>query len=1186
MGDRVPVANTSKKETKGNGWCFYQAVIEAAGASSTDAESLELAKDLVGVLRDPMNAELKIGGQPLKTLLSDISDGYLTRLYTARNAADLNDGPQEWADGVLMSIAYTIKKNRVINIYNRSGDSYSIRSSSKVLERADGKPLDVKSGGSPLNLIFTETTDGEGHKAGHFDWFASSISGPSAAPLVATSPAPSIMSGFASRLQGAAKAAIADAKLRLKTGSANEIIIAGERVRTNNDANYVRHPDVAPISFYLDNPNDAAIKVLREIFIGVPEFDEENPLPPCDGDKAGILMSALERRMGLLSDEIREKRTSTSIKTKALIRHYRKLEVMVDSLNTSVGCNKYGEVPPDTITIQQQNRIEDLTRQFAFLVLQGIDPIDISGDQDLVTKAGNAQSLISLLEVNMITENELTQYLNMRKTIPTFIMNILDKSGAGRAGFQNVIDGMALQRQTELALRVIQIVEESTIGDEFASVSSAIRAMPSPGDKIVGVVEWVVSQYVQCNAAAAAAADRINRLTDQADTLQASIDTLTAENARMVQQRDASITGRAEAEAALTRAEGDRDAAVRDKQAVSGLIEAKVEEIGELQAELGRVKGLLASEQEKVNRASGVQAGLDRVNAQLASMTSDRDRLAAELRPLRDRAAAAEAALAKATGRASQAEAALAEYKAANPGSNTGELAALRGELAAAKVAVTAAQAAAATAAADIQAADARAAAAEDATRAADQRALTAEAKVTQLNAEMRRVVSDLADKERRLREAAADVDKLRAHIDSLNSGHKDALDTLARERDAKAAEAGNIRGAVGVAAAGIEDARRALAAKQAEIDDLKRKYAEQADSLRGLQEAAAAAQRALEAEQSQTAKLMNYLGKLSTAVTNGTELPVFDGPIPQIKELMEKINKLRANGDPSRYLCLLSYYVKFFMTLLFNQPGGKGAYSAVKDYVGVISGKSDLYLTSDECYALLETLKPNLDDGFNVELRDTGLDTILKNVFGDAGNTSKSVALFTVVTQIYLSKLYSIGKLPGCRVAPIITDPTGNMRKGDGIAVPAVPAVPAAPIPRYNPYTPDPIPEPSPAAQRAFNVEEVDRAPSIQPDRIAYAADAHTKFDAERALQSVQSIINKAVGGNGFAAKPLVPVEKSTYRAESKIIADYCSYGKDSRHPLSRYPQPDNGVCQLYEATKAKLNRTQKGFDNGIPRL
>ena len=120
--DTIPIANIDKHDVRGNGWCFYQAVLEAAANATgkTDDESHALAQQLVGVLRDPAHKDIQIGGRHLKDLLNDMSGGnldtYLTKLVTPRTAGNLSDGPQEWAEGVLMSTAYTIQTLSLIHI--------------------------------------------------------------------------------------------------------------------------------------------------------------------------------------------------------------------------------------------------------------------------------------------------------------------------------------------------------------------------------------------------------------------------------------------------------------------------------------------------------------------------------------------------------------------------------------------------------------------------------------------------------------------------------------------------------------------------------------------------------------------------------------------------------------------------------------------------------------------------------------------------------------------------------------------------------------------------------------------------------------------------------------------------------------------------------------------------------------
>ena len=922
---------------------------------------------------------------------------------------------------------------------------------------------------------------------------------------------------------------------------------------------------MAPITFYLENATDPTIKIIQDIFTGRPDIDEENPLPPCDGSHYNILKSALERRSNLLSDEIEEarKRRVDNIKTHALIRHYRKLEVMLDALDRATGCNKYGQVPADGITVQDQRRLEDLTRQFAFLVLQGIDPIDLAGDATLLRKSANAKSLIQLLEINKVTDTELTRYLNMRKTIPTFIMNILDMDGAGRASFQKAIDEMVLEKQIEIVLNIIEVIKGSTIGGEFDD--TPIKNLP-PIEQITWIINWLVSKYVECNDAAMGNRRTIQALTQQAEELQANIQRLTEESARMKDERDAAITAKTAAEVAKARAEGDAARAREEKDEVQRHAADLVIEIGELQRQLEGVTAQLRAEQAKVAQAAGLQTTLDEVSRQLRDMTAQKGALETQLRITQERAAAAEAALAAAKARADSAEAALAAYKESHPDTGIEELARLRGELAAAKAAEAAAKAAADAARADLERANEKVAAADSAASAANQRATTAEAEVARLRGEIAASKATLADYERRLAEAVRELTRLRDQNDEIRRRYGGLED----DKAAKDAQLAGISGNAAAAAARERDALARLAAKEAELDALRRKCIDEADRLKGLQEDAAAAKRDLAEEKAKTAKLLDYLARLSTAITNGRDLPAPEG-IPQIGDLMKSIGKLRASGDPSKYLCLLSYYVKFFMNLLFNQRGGKRAYMSVKDSIAPRVGLTGLSLIDPEkTYAYLESLKSALDgNGGDTNLTDPGLQTILTNVFGDAGPLYQSIAAFVVASQLYLSHLNINGKLPGCRVADVIANPMGYLPRGDGFPAPAAPAPPArAPLERvtydYIGHPDDPYRvTPSAAGKTAFNVADDDTPPVTygQTKAAPSRGDKITLKRAEDALEMVKYMIQTYKGG----AAP-DRTAKTQYRTETNILDAYC-----------KYPDRDQKVCSSYDTAIRGMSQIAK---------
>jgi len=503
-------------------------------------------------------------------------------------------------------------------------------------------------------------------------------------------------------------------------------------------------------------------------------------------------------------------------------------------------------------------------------------------------------------------------------------------------------------------------------------------------------------------------------------------------------------------------------------------------------------------------------------------------------------------------------------------------LASLRGELAAAKAAETAAKAAADAARADLDRANQRAAAADDAARAANQRATTAEAELARLRGEIAASRAKIAEYESRIAEAVEDLRRLQRENDEIRRGYRGLTDDTA----AKDAQIAGISGNAAAAAAAARDALAKLVAKEAELEALRRKCTEEADRIRGLEEAAAAAKRALAEEQAKSRNLLDYLAQLSTAITEGKD-PLPPPPdIPQIGDLMTKIKKLRDNGDPSKYLCLLSYYVKFFMNLLFNQRGGKRAYTSVKDSIGPRLGLTGLSLINPEMtYAYLESLKPALDgNGGDMNLTDPGLHTVLTNVFGDSGPLYQSIAAFVVASQLYLSKLNIDGKLRGCRVADVITNPMAYLPRGDGFPAPAAPAAPARALPRagtyqrylddpnnpYKPVEPDPYAQPpSAAAQSAFNVAETDTPPVSygQTKAAPSRGDKFTQGQAQEALDMVKYMIQTYKGG----AAP-DSTAKIEYRKNTNILDAYC-----------KYPDRNQALCTSYQTAIAGMSQVAK---------
>jgi hypothetical protein len=201
-----------------------------------------------------------------------------------------------------------------------------------------------------------------------------------------------------------------------------------------------------------------------------------------------------------------------------------------------------------------------------------------------------------------------------------------------------------------------------------------------------------------------------------------------------------------------------------------------------------------------------------------------------------------------------------------------------------------------------------------------------------------------------------------------------------------------------------------------------------------------------------------------------------------------------------------------------------------------------------------------------------------LTNVFGDSGPLYQSIAAFVVASQLYLSQLNIDGKLRGCRVADVITNPMGYLPRGDGFPAPAAPAAPARALPRagtyqrylddpnnpYKPVEPDPYAQPpSAAAQSAFNVAETDTPPVSygQTKAAPSRGDKITLKRAKDALEMVKYMIKTYKGG----AAP-DRAAKTQYRTETTILDAYCTY-----------PDRNQTVCTSYQTAIATMPQVAK---------
>jgi chromosome segregation ATPase len=832
----------------------------------------------------------------------------------------------------------------------------------------------------------------------------------------------------------------------------NEIIIAGERVNVTDTSPKKQHVDIAPITYYLADPTDAKIKVLEGIFHGSIEFSEENPIPPCKQEDKNLLENALERRLRFLSTELEKKRAKNSIVTRALVQHHRKLETMISALKDSSECNQYDGVATDFIKTQQDKTIEKLVLQFAFLVLQGTDPIDLTGHPAIQGKAANAKALVKMLSVNPITEAEIDIYKALRKNvIPDSILKILNNEGDGIAAFQPMIDAAAAEKQKQLVLAIIDIIEANeALKNQFTIDRARLLENPDPSAQITAIVQWLVGQYVLIQVDADACAERVRRLGEEAEGLHRDINALQGETARLIQVRGEAITAKEVAERELGAVKAENTTLKEGARENATQIAANEAQINRLQEQIRTNADELAVAKAAAARGDAAQAALDDVNARLRALEG-------EIGPLRAKAAAAEA-------RVAELEALLAARPAPERSAELeGELAAARAEAAAARR--------------DEEAAAARATTAEAATQ-------DAAAKIEDLKRQLAEAKRSNAEFTGKISAAAEDVRRLQAQLAGAQATHGAALAGVAADATRSSSEAASAQAAAARAAAEIQDAQANLQRKTAELEQLKDERAATEEEVADLRRRTSIAEETVAAEKATTKALHDYLVKLSTAISRGEAIPAAPVGIPTLSELIRNIDDIR--GKKSQYQCFLAYYVKFFMTLLFKKNDGREAYNAVKADLIFLKGDSTLYETlgffgsyfNDPGSIRLEPFVPNVY-----------ATRIMGEVFGpDAVVPSDAVVptrrerneydmimLFIVASQLYLVEIAAT--ITGCAVPNEVLRPTfggpappqGARSQYDYLRNPEQPwgtiAAQAPPLPGRG--------EPGAAGAAAFNVDD-----------------------------------------------------------------------------------------------------------------
>ena len=300
----------------------------------------------------------------------------------------------------------------------------------------------------------------------------------------------------------------------------DELIIVGERVRLNEigyDNSDLRHAETSADTIffspsYFPYENDVnkiilAKTTFSKVFAPGSKFNAQNPLPPCATSEFKLLKEGLTNRLYNIrmslpaeAEDIvpMDVRTTYHIaeEINAIIQAIEDQKTNCTDYHLNLATGTADQIPGygKPISRADTERMQNLLRQFSFLILQSMNPV--SGYED---NEGNikANFLINALEEQQISKEDMDHYLaeyGAQHEIPDTISQALQSTDS-----QDNVYSLMLESEIQ---NLIQYVKDNlsknlvdlTLRAEFNAKTKELENSPARG-QIMGMLNWLLEKY-------------------------------------------------------------------------------------------------------------------------------------------------------------------------------------------------------------------------------------------------------------------------------------------------------------------------------------------------------------------------------------------------------------------------------------------------------------------------------------------------------------------------------------------------------------------------------------------------------------------------------------------------------------------------------------------------------------------
>jgi hypothetical protein len=302
----------------------------------------------------------------------------------------------------------------------------------------------------------------------------------------------------------------------------DEIIVLGERVVLNEEgvpaSSLLADRTLSDTVYFTPSyfPDETSLEKLKlaknvfsKVFINGSTFSLDNPEPPCEASEFNLLKEGLENHLYVLRKNLPSKfEGEISMKVRNTFERAKQIKLLLEAIQSNeVVCAKY-DVNFDTMEINSikgygkptskidRERIQNLLRQFSFIVLQAINPIP--GHED---KIGNItpEFLINALEQRGITKDEMDEYIAeytvaSNADIPDVIAHTLHATDTQDDTYLLMIESEMQNLLSYVSDVILKGINSKYLKGNFIAYKKEHEGLPIK-DQLLAVVRWIVKEY-------------------------------------------------------------------------------------------------------------------------------------------------------------------------------------------------------------------------------------------------------------------------------------------------------------------------------------------------------------------------------------------------------------------------------------------------------------------------------------------------------------------------------------------------------------------------------------------------------------------------------------------------------------------------------------------------------------------